>query len=46
MSKKDSKEQQKLSLDKEARDIAESIQKSPDRDSINFVICSWISFCF
>lgn len=31
------KEQQKLSLDKEARDIAESIQKSPDRDSINFV---------
>lgn len=31
------KEHQKLSLDKEARDIAESIQKSPDRDSINFV---------
>ena len=33
----DLRQQQKLSLDKEARDIAESIQKSPDRDSINFV---------
>ena len=31
------RQQQKLSLDKEARDIADSIQKSPDRDSINFV---------
>lgn len=31
------RQQQKLSLDKEARDIAESIQKSADRDSINFV---------
>lgn len=31
------RQQQKLSLDKEARDIAESIQKSPDRDSINFI---------
>lgn len=31
------RQHQKLSLDKEARDIAESIQKSPDRDSINFV---------
>ena len=32
------REQQKLSLDKEARDIEEAIQKSPDRDSINFFI--------
>ena len=31
------REQQKLSLDKEARDIEEAIQKSPDRDSISFV---------
>jgi len=31
------REQQKLSLDKEARDIEESIQKLPDRDSISFV---------
>lgn len=31
------RQQQKLSLDKEAREIEESIQKSADRDSINFV---------
>ena len=31
------REQQRLSLDKEARDIEESIQKTPDRDSISFV---------
>ena len=31
------REYQKLSLDKEARDISEAIQKSPARDSINFV---------
>lgn len=31
------REHQKLSLDKEARDISEAIQKSPARDSINLV---------